>query len=65
MNYKKAYLNLFNEVSDIIDKLKAAQRRSEDACTTGGDVFITLNKNLGAAEGEQTVGSKDAYCNGK
>ncbi len=32
MNYKKAYLELFNEVTDIIEKLKQAQIKAEENC---------------------------------
>lgn len=32
MNYKEAYYYLFNEVSDLIEKLKTIQVTSEEIC---------------------------------
>ncbi len=32
MNYKEAYYYLFNEVSDLIEKLKEIQAASEEIC---------------------------------
>ncbi len=32
MNYKKAYLHLFNEVTDLIEKLKQIQIDCEEIC---------------------------------
>ena len=32
LNYKQAYLYLFQQVSDTIKRLKAIQRKAEDIC---------------------------------
>ena len=32
MNYKKAYLHLFNEVTDLIEQLKQIQIDCEEIC---------------------------------
>ncbi len=32
MNYKKAYLELFNNITDIIELLKELQIKAEDTC---------------------------------
>jgi len=32
MNYKDAYYHLFNEVSDLIERLKQIQAESEELC---------------------------------
>lgn len=32
LNYKEAYVYLFNQLSDIIDMLKAIQEKAEEIC---------------------------------
>ena len=46
MNYKEAYYYLFNEVSDLIEKLKEIQAASEEICIA--------QSNLDAFEKAQT-----------
>ncbi len=44
MNYKKAYYELFNNVSDIIEKLKEIQMTAEETCISEDETAFEIEK---------------------
>ncbi len=45
MNYKKAYLELFNDITEIIEKLKQSQLQAEENCISSEDKIKILNND--------------------
>jgi hypothetical protein len=55
LDYKEGYLYLFRQISEVIDKCKAAQAEAEELVISGSDAPITLAGGAAPEDGVQST----------